>query len=114
MTECNAPPPESLDSEPPLIPDSRARCPRRNAFPRGLGFIIQGTRGQVNMNESSVSGFLAEMADGIKSGSMAGHIEWLPARQARYRQPKRELHPQVVAAENIYSSGGSDRRRDGR
>ena len=50
------------------------------------------------MNESSVSGFLAEMADGIKSGSMAGHIEWLPARQARYRQPKRELHPQVVAA----------------
>ena len=50
------------------------------------------------MNESGVSGVVSELEEAIADGTMAGHIEYIPAREAQYRQPDADLHPSVKAA----------------
>ena len=50
------------------------------------------------MPESEVAGFVKELELQLKREQMQGHIEYLPAREAQYRQPEANLHPQVLAA----------------
>ena len=50
------------------------------------------------MNESGVSGLVSEIEEAMESGQMIGHIEYIAAREAQYRQPDADMHPHVKAA----------------
>ncbi|MCY4580805.1 MAG: DEAD/DEAH box helicase [Chloroflexi bacterium] len=50
------------------------------------------------MNESGVSGLVSELEAALANGDFAGHVEHIEAREAQYRQPDADLHPNVKAA----------------